>query len=306
MVFIRGLKGKNGISDIWQRQGSLRRQLYASKGSKKSPATPATPATPVTPSNAETIQQLLSNGGSNANIPRNLNGSFDNIASSSATAPTPAAREQLPRASKDSSRVQFNVEPLSDDGSDGDAYVEHEQLLTLEQERSYILYQYINLKSPDPEEWDDLCGEMGTISLIEEASLGRVKDRTLFRRKIRRVLTKIRECWDDGADYCPKNNKSSGRPPKIEVNSAVANMIADLHEKNHLSVAMITHLLNMNRIVNPTKTVYRDCQVYSCINRMKPLRRAFHKRKQGDLSVNSAWAKARLNLCAHLGVRMGL
>ena len=155
MVFIRGLKGKNGISDIWQRQGSLRRQLYASKGSKKSPATPATPATPVTPSNAETIQQLLSNGGSNANIPRNLNGSFDNIASSSATAPTPAAREQLPRASKDSSRVQFNVEPLSDDLSDGDAYVEHEQFLTEEQERSYILYQYINLKSPDPEEWDD-------------------------------------------------------------------------------------------------------------------------------------------------------
>ena len=144
------------------------------------------------------------------------------------------------------------------------------------------------------------------MSLIEEASLGRVKYRTLFRRRIRRVLTKIRECWDDGADYCPKNNTSSGRPPKIEVNSAVANMIADLHEKNHLSVAMITHLLNINKIVNPNKTVYRDCQVYSCINRMKPLRRAFHKRKQGDLSVNSAWAKARFNLCAHLGVRMGL
>jgi hypothetical protein len=39
---------------------------------------------------------------------------------------------------------------------------------------------------------------------------------------------------------------------------------------------------------------------------MKPLKKYFHKRKQGDLSVNSEWAKARLNLCAHLGVRMGL
>ena len=92
----------------------------------------------------------------------------------------------------------------------------------------------------------------------------------------------------------------------IDVNSTVANVIADLHEKNHLSVAKITLLLNENREVNPNRIVFRECQVYSCIKRMKPLKKCFHKRKQGDLSVNSEWAKARLNLCAHLGVRMGL
>ena len=103
MVFIRGLKGKNGISDNMRRAGSQRRHIYTGKMSKKSPA--STPA-------------------------------------------HTAARPPLPRTSKDKDRVQFNVEPLSDDESDGDAYVEHSQVLTEEEIRSNILTQYICLESP--------------------------------------------------------------------------------------------------------------------------------------------------------------
>ena len=73
MVFIRGLKGKNGFSDNMRRAGSQRRHIYTGKMSKKSPA--STPA-------------------------------------------HTAARPPLPRTSKDKDRVQFNVEPLSDDESD--------------------------------------------------------------------------------------------------------------------------------------------------------------------------------------------
>ena len=107
-----------------------------------------------------------------------------------------------------------------------------------------------------------------------------MKDSYLFRKQIRRTLHKIKECWENGVDYCPKKDASkSGRPPAIGLNSAVANMIADLHENAHMSVAMITIMLNECKETNPDKTVYKDCQVYSCIRRMKPLIKSFRKRK---------------------------
>ena len=207
MTFSKGLKGANGKNNNGRKQGSRRRRLGTRKVSNKS-----TSVTPVT---------NIPNPNPNPNLTK-LN---DN------TPATPAAREQLPRASKDSDRVQFM--PLSDDESDGDAYVQHEQEISDEYLRTYILTQYVSLGSPDIEEWDDFFEEEGTISRIENALLGEIKSSYLFRRQIKRVLTKIRECWIKGDDYCPKADSSkAGRPAIIEVYSAVANMIADIHEKN--------------------------------------------------------------------------
>jgi hypothetical protein len=242
-----------------------------------------------------TNKMLLIGGASEPNAQINLNSSSNS-----------AGRPYLARASKLGGGVQFNVES---DESDDDDYQEqkHKQIVEDETIRYWIFAQYCGvLCAPDSDEWEDFAGEKGTISLIEEAGTG-LKDSYLFRKQIRRILHKIKKCWENGDDYCPKKDASkSGRPPAIGLNSAVANMIADLHEKAHMSVAMITIMLNECKETNPDKTVYKDCQVYSCIRRMKPLIKSFRKRKQGDLSVNSAWAQARLNVSAHLGVRMGL
>lgn len=150
------------------------------------------------------------------------------------------------------------METSSDDESDGD-YNEFKQGFSEEQIRNWILTQYLICGAPDSDEWDDYLEEKGTISLIEDASEGKFKSSYLFRRQIRRILSKIRECWDNGVEYCPKiDSSTNGRPSMIDVNSAVANVIADLHEKNHLSVAKITLLLNENREVNPNRIVFRE------------------------------------------------
>ena len=104
MAPCRGRKGQKGFGKARLCHSSQRHRLHKGKQSKKSPVAPPVPPQ----SNADTIQ-LLTGGESNPNIQRNLNATFDNIASSAA----PAARPQLARASKTrcGSGVQYNVEP---------------------------------------------------------------------------------------------------------------------------------------------------------------------------------------------------
>ena len=80
--------------------------------------------------------------------------------------------------------MQFNVEPVSDDESDGDDYREHTQDVDDETIRRWIFAQYRGvLLAPDADEWEDFAGEKGTISLIADAGKG-MKDALLLRRQI--------------------------------------------------------------------------------------------------------------------------
>ena len=130
--------GKTGIKGFAKRcYGTRRHRLYHRKGEDKSKKSPTAPPPPSPPPQLQT------------------------------------ARPYLSRTSKVGGGVQFNVEPVSDDESDGDDYREHTQDVDDEAMRHWIFVQYRGvLLAPDEDEWEDFAGVKGTISLIADAGEG--------------------------------------------------------------------------------------------------------------------------------------
>ncbi len=87
--------------------------------------------------------------------------------------------------------MRFNIEDNDDDPEDED-YQPYAPQLSDEAIRAWINGQYVGvLQSPDYDEWEDRCGEMGTISIIEDATQGKFKESNLLRRQIKRTLPAI-------------------------------------------------------------------------------------------------------------------
>ena len=246
--------------------------------------------------------------------PAPINASLDRAAKANShpQSPTEPPKDYFPMVGRQSLAKELNALAESDDIDDDDTpqYQTHLQRTSDEQHRGAILFHYINtFDCAPPEDWGDWYVDKqkvkGTISLIEDHLSSIVN-----RRTIKRTLVKIRECWEQDKDYNPaKNIQNLGRPYRIEVPSLAAQLIADFDERLHLSVAHITAKLNTVRELQSDANnfvPYTSAAVISCMTRMKPLQSAFVKRKQGSLTEASNWAKGRLNICAHLGVRMGL
>ena len=72
----------------------------------------------------------------------------------------------------------------------------------------------------------------------------------------------------------------------------------------------MTTLLNNSFPRKPQDSVdllpYTISAVWSLVNRLNPIVKSFQRRKQGNVSADTAWAKARLNWITQLAIRFGL